>query len=126
MNAYGTVPHNLTLYALRHYKSPEWLIEYMLKYYDELIVREVTIDWKSNWFYYILGLFQGDPLSVVLFLIVFNLLLDLLQDQKELGHKPSFSSEPTSNRAFADDLTLMSSRLEKLKKQIELMEKFLE
>ena len=126
MNAYGRVPHNLLLYALRHYKFPEWLIEYMFKYYDELIVRVVTKDWKSNWFYYMLGLFQGDPLSVVLFLIVFNLLLDLLQDQKELGYKPSFSSEPTSNRAFADDLTLMSSRLEKLKKQIELMEKFLE
>ena len=55
-----------------------------------------------------------------------NLLLDLLQDQKELGYKPSFSSEPASNRAFADDLILMSCRLEKQKKQIELMEKFLE
>ena len=78
MNAYGRVPHNLILYALRHYNFPEWLIEYMFKYYDELIVRVVTKDWKSDWFYYLLGLFQGDPLSVILFLIVFNLLLDFL------------------------------------------------
>ena len=121
MNAYGRVPHNLLLYALRHYKFPEWLIEYMFKYYDELIVRVVTKYWKFNWFYYMLGLFQGDPLSVVLFLIVFNLLLDLLQDQKEYGYKvispgykvispPSaLSSEPTLNRAFANDLTLILS-----------------
>ena len=125
MNAYGRVPHNLILYALRHYKFPEWLIDYMFKYYDELIVRVVTKDWKSNWFHYMLGLFQGDPLSVVLFLIVFNLLLDLLKNQNGLGYKPSFSSSTTSSRAFADDLTMMSSRLDKIKKQIEVMEKFL-
>lgn len=125
MNAYGRVPHNLILYALRHYNFPEWLIDYMFKYYDELVVRVVTKDWKSNWFYYLLGLFQGDPLSVVLFLIVFNLLLDLLKQRKELGYKPSFSTDFSSNRAFADDLTLMSSRRDKIKEQIEVMEEFL-
>ena len=85
----------------------------------------MTKDWKSNWFFYQMGLFQGDPLSVVLFLIVFNLLLDLLKANKNLGFKPSFSSDITSNRAFADDLTLMSSLLENFKEQIQLMEKFL-
>ena len=126
MNAYGRVPHNLLLFALKYYRFPKWLIEYLFKYYDELIVRIVTKDWKSNWFYYLIGLFQGDPLSVVLFLIVFNLLLDLLKNRPGLGYKPSFSSDETSNRAFADDLTLMSSRLEKLKEQIEVMERFLD
>ena len=125
MNAYGRVPHNLILFALKHYKFPKWLLEYIYKYYDELTVRIVTKDWKSNWFYYLIGLFQGDPLSVVLFLIVFNLLLDLLKSRQGLGYRPSFSSSQTSNRAFADDLTLMSSRLEKLKEQIEVMERFL-
>ena len=52
MNAYGRVPHNLILYALRHYKFPNWLIDYMFKYYDELTVRVVTKDWKTNWFFY--------------------------------------------------------------------------
>ena len=59
MNAYGRVPHNLILYALRHYKFPNWLIDYMFKYYDELTVRVVTKDWKTNWFFYMLGLFSG-------------------------------------------------------------------
>ena len=125
MNAYGRVPHNLILFALRYYKFPEWLISYMISYYDELIVRVVTKEWKTDWFFYLIGLFQGDPLSVVLFLIVFNLLLDLLKNQNDLGYKPSFSASSTSNRAFADDLTLMSSRLDKVKKQIEVMENFL-
>jgi len=125
MNAYGRVPHNLILFALKYYKFPEWLIEYMMKYYDELIVRVVSKNWKTNWFFYMIGLFQGDPLSVVLFLIVFNLLLDLLKREQSLGYSPSFASSPTSNRAFADDLTLISSRLDKMLKLIEIMEDFL-
>ncbi|KAL5254062.1 hypothetical protein ACHWQZ_G013725 [Mnemiopsis leidyi] len=125
MNAYGRVPHNLILYALRHYHFPEWLMEYLYKYYDELLVRITTKNWKTNWFFYLVGLFQGDPLSVILFLIVFNLLLDYLQSKKELGYVPSFASEATSNRAFADDLTLLASRLEKMKEQIRMLEEFL-
>ena len=81
MNAYGQVPHNLILYALRHYKFPEWIIEYMFKYYDELIVRVVTQNWNTYWILCMLGLFKGDPLSVALFLTVFNLLLDPLKVQ---------------------------------------------
>ena len=125
MNAYGRVPHELIVFALRHYKFPENVVQYIVKYYDELIVRVKTRKWKSKWFYYMIGLFQGDPLSVVLFLIAFNLLLDLLQVDRSLGYKPSFSSAPTTNRAFADDLTLLSDRLDKMKRLIELLEEFL-
>ena len=125
MNAYGRVPHELIVFALRHYKFPESVVQYVIRYYNELIVRIKTRKWKSEWFYYMIGLFQGDPLSVVLFLIVFNLLLDLLQADRSLGYKPSFSSTSTTNRAFADDLTLLSDRLDKMKRLIELMEKFL-
>ena len=73
-----------------------------------------------------MGLFQGDPLSVILFLIVFNLLLDYLQSRTDLGYVPSFASDATSNRAFADDLTLLSCRLEKMKEQLKMLEEFLE
>ncbi|XP_063680027.1 uncharacterized protein LOC134815422 [Bolinopsis microptera] len=125
MNAYGRVPHELIVFALRHYKFPEEVVQYIVKYYDELVVRVKTKKWKSEWFYYLIGLFQGDPLSVVLFLIAFNLLLDLLQVDRTMGYKPSFSSEPTTNRAFADDLTLLSDRLDKMKRLVGQMEEFL-
>jgi hypothetical protein len=72
-----------------------------------------------------IGLFLGDSLTVVLFVIAFNLLMDLIQVDRSLGYKPSFSSGPTTNRAFADDLTLLSDRLDKMKWLIELMEEFL-
>ena len=53
-------------------------------------------------------------------------LMDLLQVDRSLGYKPSFSSGPTTNRTFADDLTLLSDRLDKMKRLIErIMEEFL-
>ena len=103
MNAYGRISHSLIVYALRHYHFPEWLVRYMVEYFDELVVRISTRQWKIDWFFYMIGLFP----------IVFNLLIDYLQAKKELGYKPSFASDETSNRAFADDLTLLSSRIEK-------------
>ncbi|KAL5266730.1 hypothetical protein ACHWQZ_G003942 [Mnemiopsis leidyi] len=125
MNAYARVPHELIVFALRHFKFPDEVVEYIVKYYNELIVPVKTRNWKSKWFYYMIGLFQGDPLSVVLFLIAFNLLLDLLQVDRSLGYKLSFSSDPTTNRVFADDLTLLLDRLDRMKRLIELLEEFL-
>ena len=37
---------------------------------------------------------------------------------------PSFNSEPTSNRAFADDFILLSDTLDKMKNLIELINEF--
>ena len=125
MNAYARVPHELIVFALRHFKFPDEVVEYIVKYYNELIVPVKTRNWKSKWFYYMIGLFQGDHLSVVLFLIAFNLLLDLLQVDRSLGYKLSFSSDPTTNRVFADDLTLLLDRLDRMKRLIELLEEFL-
>lgn len=58
-------------------------------------------------------------------MIVSNLLLDLLKAHNDFGYKPSFSATPTSNRAFADDLTLMTFRLAKMNKLVDVMEGFL-
>ena len=70
-DAYGSVAHNLIQYTLEWHHVPT-----NTRDYDELFVRIRTKQWKSEWFMYQIGLFQGCPLSAVLFLIVFNLLLD--------------------------------------------------
>ncbi|XP_063681930.1 uncharacterized protein LOC134816860 [Bolinopsis microptera] len=49
MNAYGRVPHNLILYALRHYKFPEWLIDYILEKVNKQIkLMEQFLDWSRK------------------------------------------------------------------------------
>ena len=84
-NAYGSVAHNLIQFALEWYHVPPDIRELIYNYYDELFVRVRTQKWTTDWFMYQIGLFQGCPLSVVLFLIVFNLLLDLLKTKKDIG-----------------------------------------
>ena len=126
MNAYGRVPHSLIIFALKRYHLPSNFIEVILSYYDKLVVKIKTKNWSSKTFWYELGLFQGDPLSVILFLICFNILLELLVKQNHLGYKPSFSDSKTSNKAFADDLTLMAKTAKGIKQMIETVEKFLE
>ena len=86
-NAYGSVAHNLIQFALEWYHVPANIRELIYHYYDELFVRVKTKQWNSDWFMFQIGLFQGCPLSVVLFLIVFNLLLDLLKTKQHLVKK---------------------------------------
>ena len=64
--------------------------ELIYHYYDELFVRIRTNEWKLDWFMYQTGLFQGCPLSVVFFLIVFSLLLDFNTEDKRT---PELSTE---------------------------------
>ena len=75
-------------YELEWYNIPANMHELIYHYYDdELFMRIRTKQWKSEWFMYQVGLFQGCPLSVVLFLIVFNLLLDLLKTKEHMGYQ---------------------------------------
>ena len=57
---------------------------------------------------YQIGLFQGCPLTVVLFLIVFNLLLDLLKTKEHLGYQLKNTNIRQLQKAYADDLTLIA------------------
>ena len=62
----------------------------------------------SDWFMYQTGLFQGFPLSIVLFLIVFNLLLDLLKTKKDYEYQLKNTDFKQSQKAYANDLTVIA------------------
>ena len=125
MNAYGRVPHSLIIHALKRYHLPLQFINIILDYYDRLVVCVKTKKWLSAAFWYEVGLFQGDPLSVILFLIVFNILLEMLNKYKSIGYKPSFSSQKSSKKAFADDLTLLGKSLKEIKQLMVVVEDYL-
>ena len=106
-NAYGTVPHNLIQFALEWYHVPEHIRKIIFNYYDELFIRVKTEDWTTDWIKCCTGVFQGCPLSCILFLAVFNLCLDLLDQSSHLGYRMSSSDLTSSAKAYADDLTLV-------------------
>ena len=58
-----------------------------------------------NWF------IPGCPLSVVHFLIVFNLLLDLLKTKQDHGYQLKNTDLKHSQKAYADDLTMIAEVL---------------
>ena len=77
---------------------------------------------------YQIGLFQGCPLSIlsiVLFLIVFNLLLDLLKTKQDHGYQWKNTDFKQSQKAYADDLTIISGIFNDCKELLSLVETFL-
>ena len=124
-NAYGSVPHNLIQYALEWYYVPDPIRKIVFNYYDESYIRVKTNNWTTTWIHCGIGVFQGCPLSCTLFTAVFNLCLDLLQKQANLGFHLPGTSITTSTMAYADDLTLISKNPTDCQKLIDVVDTFL-
>jgi len=109
-NAYGSIRHNLIQFALNWFHVPKLIQELIFDYYEKLCAMIFTNNWSTGFFLFDIGLFQGCVLSTILFDCVFQLLLDFLQPKKCLGYE--FKSTPavkTFNKAYADDLTLITT-----------------
>ena len=76
-NAFGSVAHVLITDILTHIKLPDSLITYISDGYSNLTGYVKTKDWKSPMFKIKCGMFQGDTLSPVIILTVFNPLIEL-------------------------------------------------
>ena len=123
-NAYGSVSHNLIQFAAEWYHVPETLRNIIFSYYDDLAVKISTDEWTTNKISYEQGLFQGFPLSVVLFLMVFQICLNQLSVFSSHGYK--VGAGPTQNqRAYADDLTLIAKSRISAELMLKTVEKFL-
>ena len=89
-----------------------------------MAVQIVTPTWKTATISYEKGLFQGCPLSVILFLMVFQMCIDQLQTHKHLGYQ--MNSKVTNNqRAYADDLTLIAKDRTSANIMLKTLEQFL-
>ena len=123
-NAYGSVPHNLIQFALEWYHVPEHIRKIVYNYYDNQFIRVKTKEWTTDWMQCLVGVFQGCPLSCILFLAVFNLCLDRLDGMKHVGYQLS-SNITSAAKAYADDLTLTAKDPEGCQELINTVEEFL-
>ena len=106
-NAYGSVRHNLIQFALNWYHVPKPIQDLIFNYYNKLMAKVVTKEWTSNFFLFDIGLFQGCVVSTILFLCVFQLLLDFLQPLREkYGFHIKQINVKALAEAYADDLAL--------------------
>jgi len=125
-NAYGSVRHNLIQFALNWYHVPNHIQQLIFDYYEKLCAMISTNKWKTGFFLWDIGLFQGCVLSTILFDCVYQLLLDFLRPIHKLGYE--FKSTPsvsTSKKAYADDLTLITRNAHDMQKAVNLTNEWL-
>ena len=103
-NAYGSVPHKLITFALNHYQVNPHLVELVCNLYTNLTASVLTPLWPAASFAMEIGVFQGDLLSVSIFNVVINTLVDpLVQHCLHLGYRLSSSDMRLNLLQYADD-----------------------
>ena len=84
-NAFGSVPHQLVFDMLRAVKVPSRIQDYVQSFYSQLFVSIANQTWETPPIPFCRGVFQGDTLSPIIFLLAFNPLLKLAADLNQ-GH----------------------------------------
>ena len=107
-NAYGSVHHFLIQFALRHYHAPPQFCQTMQALYTDLTAKVITDQWATPPVPLSIGVYQGDPLSVVIFNTVINTLVDALQTRLDLGYRLSNSTRQVNVLQYADDTCLLA------------------
>ena len=107
-NAYGSVHHSLIQFSLRHYHAPPQFLSVLRALYSGLSAKVITADWKTPVVPLQMGVYQGDPLSVVIFNTVMNTLVDTLTTRIDLGYHLSGTSHQVNILQYADDTCLVA------------------
>ena len=84
-NAFGSVPHQLLFDMLRAVKIPSAVLNYVSSFYSKLFVIVATKNWVTPPIPFHRGVFQGDTMSPIMFLLAFNPLLQLAAELNR-GH----------------------------------------
>ena len=85
-NAFGSIPNKLIFDIARYIKIPEEVIKYITNAYHHLQGFVSTTHWCTAMFPIRRGVFQGDPLSPVIFLMAFNPIIALC-NSPNLGYQ---------------------------------------
>ena len=114
-DAFGSVSHDLIRLCLDRMHLPANVKDYISSLYGNLKGKIRTSNWVSEEFKFNKGVFQGDPLSPVIFLMCFN---PILEDLKRFEVSDGYSLDGMSfiTLPFADDFNLITRDVRKHKK----------
>ena len=107
-NAYGSVHHQLITYCLQHYHAPSIFLNTVSNIYSDLSAIITGPTWSTTSVPLRTGVYQGDPLSVVIFNTVMSTLADSLRAHQHLGYTLSGSNVTTNLLLYADDTCLIA------------------
>ena len=108
-NGYGNVNHNLIAFSLKHYHAPPQFCNMLEPLYSGLKGSIVSQQWTTNSFNIGKGVFQGDPLSVLLFNTVMNTYIDAIANNyQDHGYQVSSSDRKINLLQYVDDTSLLA------------------
>ena len=108
-NAFGSVHHGLIRFSLAHYHAPPAFIRMVSELYSGLIGIIRTKSWTTSPIPLLRGVYQGDPLSVVIFNTVMNTLVGTItKNHSELGYSLACTKRKTNLLQYADDTSLIA------------------
>mgnify|MGYP003407069818 CR=1 FL=1 len=107
-DAFGSVHHSLISKALQRYNFPPQIISYIQTLYSNMAAQIQTPEWSSSPFYMKKGVFQGDPLSPLIFLAAFNPIIEFLKSKSSSGF-PLDNHTKVITTPFADDFNLITT-----------------
>ena len=108
-DALGSVPRSLIGHSLERNFVPPVIRKYLHNLYSHSRAVVETKPWRSNPHIFNRGVFQGDPVSPVIFLLVFNPIIQELQRNSCKGYKLGDNSIVTL--PYADDFRLNSTHM---------------
>ena len=106
-DAFGSVPHQLINFTLERHNLPNNIKEYVAKYLQNGWATVRTKSWSSERFKFAKGVFQGDPLSPILFIWIFNPIINSIQEDPKLGI--TIKGHTIATLPFADDFCLITT-----------------
>ena len=91
--------------------------------YSQLNGKIATKTWVSDLFEFLKGIFQGDPYSPTIFLVIFQPLIDFIQLHRE-SHGYQLGKSKVLTTPFADDFDLITNNCKKHQKlQVDVQRK---
>ena len=126
VNAYGSVHHELIQFSMAHYHAPPEFCRLLQSWYSGLSGVVSTDQWLTDTVPLKTGVYQGDPLSVVIFLAVMNTLSDTLNTRRDLGFSLPQSSISINHLLYADDACIISSSAAGCQHLLDMVQRWLE
>lgn len=121
-SAFNSVPHHKLWAVLEHYQIDKTLIDYFKKLYSQTTMHIKTKDFTTKDIPVGRGVLQGCTVSPLLFVMFFMLVINAAKANAGPGFEAPADGSDTATiikhimKAFADDLTLIDSSFEGVKK----------
>ena len=116
-DAFGSVSHQLISFSLKRFDLPLNVCSYIDNLYSSLNGYVKGPTWQSKNFKFSKGVFQGDPLSPIIFLACFNPVLEYLQSIKD-QYGYDLNGTKIITTPYADDFNLITTHKKQQQKII--------